>query len=361
MRKIIILIISIFVTIVGTIFVGVYDYKVWFDPLGKNATSITAEYKSYLVGNAIDMNNPDNPSKNTTNKIGLYRLLANYKYSEEPIYHKDTEYFSIDIYKNLFWYINSDLEQEDNHYRYEVFVYNVNYELLRSKFASQSVPGSDTVNNSEYPYLMINFYASDEYNPDEAMIMYTDSTYTKTMYNDETVKGYKLKKSDTITLFDYASNPEEDTKQDKFYVGCMNFYDYSSFIDGTNKELFDDGAYVQIDAVLTIDDEGEEINYKLKAPLLQDEISEFTFDLDKVNAADYQTGFLQSTDTRVTLNSIDIPGVKNYDAWVFGKYLWWHCLIAFFVFGAIMTGFYFTFSYDEKSIKAHKKSKKSKK
>lgn len=359
MRKLIILLISILVTIAGTFLIGVYDYKVWLNPTGKNSTIITTEYKSYLVSNAVDMNNPDNPTKNTTGKIELYRLMANYKYSEEPIYHKETECFTIDIYKNLFWYVNANSETEKNHYRYEVFIYDVNYDLLRSKFASQSVPGSETVNKSSYPYLMVNFYPSEEYNSDEAMIMYTDSTYTKTMYDGETtVKGYKLKNSDTITLFDYNSTPQDNINGDKFYVGCMQFYDYSSFVDSTNKDLFDDGGFIQIDAVLEINDAGETLNYKLKNSLLQDEISEFTFDTDKVNESEYKNGFLQSTDTHEMLNNINIEGVKNYDAWVFSKYLWWHCLIAFFVFGAIMTGFYFTFSYDEKGSNVRKKAKK---
>ena len=181
MRKIIVLSISILVTLVGTLLLGLYDFRVWLAPDGKNATTISTEYRSYVVEEFVDFANNETPLENTKSKIELARLLSNYKYREDPIYHKETEYFTMDIYQNQFWYVNSSYEQEFGHYRYEIFIYDVNYELLRERFGEQSVPGKSTVDSSDYPYLIINFYPNEEYDNSEEFL----KERAKRLYDDK--------------------------------------------------------------------------------------------------------------------------------------------------------------------------------
>lgn len=370
MRKIIILSISILVTLVGTFLLGLYDFKVWLNPAGKNATTITSEYRSYLVENVVDFKNNEAAVDNTKKKIELCRLLSNYKYSEEPIYHNENEYFTIDIYQNQFWYVNSDLKQEFDHYRYEVFVYNVNYSLLRELFKAQSVPGAKTVENADYPYLVLNFYATDEYDASEALFSPAldasgneiDSTAVIKLYDGEKTASRKFGTASDIALFDYTSTPVKDKSGDVFYVSFLGIYDYSSFVGNDdrlfndNRDLFDNGAYIKVDAVLQIEDKGEEINYISNQSLLKDKVSKFTFDTSKISKLDLKTGFKQSSNTEESIKNIKIDGLKTYNAWVVGKYLWWHCLCAFAVLGLIMTGFYFIFTYEEKGQIKKKKS-----
>ena len=372
LKKLIILIISILITVVGTFLLGLYDYKVWLDPNGRNATKMTSEYRSYLVNELIDFKNNETPIQNTKDKIDLSRALSNYKYSKTPIYHNENDVFTIDIYQNQFWYVNSDLEQELDHYRYEVFIYNVNYDLLKSKFKSQSVPSNDTVEKAQYPYFIINFYPNNEFNESEVMMSpkkdsggnEIDTTAPIVLHDGTKVIGQKFNSSNSLALFDYSSNPTKDTNGDVFYVNFLVFYDYSVFVGNNtnlyndNRDLFTDGGYIKIDSILEIEDKGEKINYTLKDSLLTDYIDDFTFDRNKLKNKELIDGFTTSSNSGQMFRNIKIEGVKTYDQWIIGRYLWWHCLCCFIVLGVVMTGFYFIFSYEEKGKsrkKGHKK------
>ena len=375
MRKIIVLSISILVTLVGTFLLGLYDFKVWLSPNGKNATTITSEYRSYVVEEFVDFANNETPLQNTLSKIELGRLLSNYKFGEEPIYHKETEYFTIDIYQNQFWYVNSSYEQELEHYRYEVFIYNVNYELLRERFGEQSVPGKSTVDSADYPYFIINFYPNEEYDESEALISpkvdssgnEIDSTIPIKLYNDEKLIGTKFNSSTSIALFDYSSNPTKQDNGEVFRVNSLSLYDYSTIVGGDstyyndNRDLFDNGGYVKVDAVLTVDDKGTKFNYTLSESIIKDKVEAFTLDTSKISSIEFKDGFQTSSNAGETIKNIKIDGVKTYNSWIVGKYLWWHCLIAFAVLGLVMTGFYFIFTYEEKGNSKKKSQKRKKK
>ena len=372
MKKIILLSISILVTLVGTILLGIYDFKVWLAPTGKNGPTITSEYRSYLVSEIIDFKNNESAVQNTKDKIELSRLLSNYKYSVEPIYHNENEIFTIDIYQNQFWHLNSDFEQEYDHYRYEIFIYDVNYELLKEKFKTQSLPSIETIDAADYPYFVFNFYATDEYKDEEAM-MYPkkgsngeelDSTSVIKLYDDTKLTALKFGETNAITLFDYSSTPTKNKNGDVFSVNYIQMYDYSSFVGDNdtlyydNRDLFDNGAYLKIDAVMEVNDGDEVISYALKDGLLKDKVEDFTFDKTKISSIEFKDGFTTTSNTNDMIRSIKIEGVKTFNAWITGKYLWWHCLCAFLVLGAIMTGFYFIFSYEEKGKSKRKLKKK---
>lgn len=372
MKRIIILSISILVTLVGTFLLGLYDFKVWLNPSGKNATTITTEYRAYLVQEMVDFKNNETPIQNTESKIDLYRVLSNYKYTDEPIYHNENEYFTIDIYQNQFWYVNSDLERELEHFRYEIFVYNVNYDLLKTKFKGQTVPGKATVDNAEYPYLVINFYPNDSYNVDEALSSpkvdsngdEIDTTAPIHLYDGTKMTARKFGAANEISLFDYSSTPSKDKSGDVFNVNFLAVYDYSNFIGNDNRlyndnrDLFNNGCYLKVDAVLSINDNGTELNYTLSDSLLKDKVDKFTLDTKEITNIKMKEGFTTSSNSGETITNVKIEGVKTYNAWVIGKYLWWHCLIAFLIISLVMTGFYFIFTYEEKGKINKKKHKR---
>ena len=373
MRKIIVLSISILVTLVGTFLLGLYDFNVWLNPNGKNSTKMISEYRSYLVQEVIDFGNNETPLENTKEKIDLNRVLSNYKYSEEPIYHNENDCFTIDIYLNQFWHANSSTNEiEYDHIRYEVFIYNVNYDLLKEKFSEQSLPGKKNVATAQYPYFVINFYPNNEYNTEEAMKSpkvdssgnEIDTTAPIILYDGEKLQGCKFGSSTTLRLFDYSSTPIKNMNNEEFEVNFLAIYDYSTFVGNDdylyndNRDLFTDGAYVKVDAVLEINDKGETFNYVLKEGLLEDKVDGFTFDTTNISDNDYHDGFVQSSSVGDTIKNVQMEGVKSYNSWVVGKYLWWHCLCAFAVLGLIMTGFYFIFTYEEKGKIKKKKSYK---
>ena len=375
MRKIIVLSISILVTLVGTFLLGLYDFNVWLNPNGKNSTKMISEYRSYLVQEVIDFGNNETPLENTKEKIDLNRVLSNYKYSEEPIYHNESDCFTIDIYLNQFWHANSSTNEiEYDHLRYEIFIYNVNYDLLKEKFSEQSLPGKKNVAAAQYPYFVINFYPNDEYNAEEAMKSpkvdsggnEIDTTAPIILYDGEKLQGCKFGSNTTLRLFDYSSTPVKNMNNEEFEVNFLAIYDYSTFVGNDdylyndNRDLFTDGAYVKVDAVLEINDKGETFNYVLKDGLLEDKVEGFTFDTTNISDNDYHDGFVQSSSVGDTIKNVQMEGVKSYNSWVVGKYLWWHCLCAFAVLALVMTGFYFIFTYEEKG-KMKKKSKKRKK
>ena len=363
MRKLIILIISIVMTLAGTAIIGVYDYNVWYNPTGKNATQLTSDYKTYLIEKTVEIEGKTDIEK-TESRIKLYRQLENYLYSEEPIFvetvsRDNINLFKIAVYKNVFWKINSDNETEFDHYRYEVFIYDVNYTEIKNLFKQMRVPEDDKiVDEAEDPQFIVNFYPTADYDVEDALITDTDRnvTYKTELYDGETIMGYTMSSASSLNLFDYSSTPQKNEDDEVYYVRTFVVYDYTYT---ENVSLFDEG-FIQIDALLETNQE-EKKNYILEESLLKTKVNGFTFERDEINTNDYLQGFISNNDIRETLNNVDIEGVLSYDGWVFTRYLWWQCLIAFVVCGLLMTGFYFTFTYEEKGTTKSKRKNLSKK
>lgn len=363
MRKLIILIISIVITLIGTAVIGVYDYNVWYNPEGKNSTQLQGDYKTYLIEKTVEIEGKTDIEK-TESRISLYRKLENYLYSSEPIFEQVKEYkgqelFKVVVYKNIFWKFNGT-EKELDHYRYEVFLYNVNYTAIKNMFKEMSVPEDDTiVDKAEDPKFVVNFYPNADYKAEEALIADTtyNTTYKTTLYDGETMMGYTMSNTTTLNLYDYGSTPQKNENDSVYYVRSFVFYDYT-FSD--NASLFDEG-FLTINALLETNQSNETLYYTLSESLVKEEVEGFTFDSEEIKTEEYNQGFISDEGARKTLNNVDIDGVLSYDGWVFTRYLWWQCLIAFVVFGLLMTGFYFTFTYEEKGTTKIKKKKSNKK
>ena len=193
-----------------------------------------------------------------------------------------------------------------------------------------------------------------------------DTTASIVLYDGEKTASRKFGSSTDLSLFDYSSTPTKGKGGDVFYVNFLAIYDYSSFVGNDdrlfndNRDLFNNGAYVKVDAILQIEDKTEQISYKLNQSLLEDKVEDFTFDAKKISSIDFKDGFKQSSNTESTIKNIKIEGLKTYNSWVVGKYLWWHCLCAFAVLGLVMTGFYFIFTYEEKGKIKKKKTLRKK-
>ena len=369
MRKLIILIISIVMTLVGTTLIGVYDYKVWYNPEGKNATQVTGDYKAYLIEKTVEIKDKTNIEK-TESRIKLFRQLQNYLYSEEPIYceqikNGNVDLFKVAVYKNIFWKVNQQNEKEFDHYRYEVFIYGVNYTEIKNMFKEMSVPEDDTIVDKAYdPKFVINFYPNADYDKDEALIVQKsgDLTYPE-LYDGETLVGYTMQNVLSFNLFDYDSTPQKNEDNNVYHAQSFVFYDYT-YEDNGNTGLFDEG-YMKIDALLEtkkLDESNKGLSYTLEESLVKTKVEGFTFDEDLIKEEDYKRGFISvDGSTREQFNNVKIDGVLSYDGWVFAKYLWWQCLIAFVVCGLLMTGFYFTFTYEEKGTTKRRKNLNHKK
>ena len=365
MRKLIILIISIVITLAGTALIGVYDYNVWYNPEGKNATQLQGDYKSYLIEKTVEIEGKTNTEK-TESRIKLYRQLENYLYSEEPIFEftktlNGEDLFKVSVFKNIFWKLNSSNEKEFDHYRYEVFLYDVNYTAIKNLFKGMTVPEDDSiVDKAEDPQFIVNFFPNADFEEEEALIADStyNATYKTTLYDGETLMGYKMGNTSTLNLYDYGSTPQKNKDDEVYFVRSFIFYDYT-YTD--NSKLFDEG-FIRIDALLQTNQFDETINYKFEESLVEEKVEGFTFDSDEIKEEDYTKGFISDEGSRKVLNNVKIDGVLSYDGWVFAKYLWWQCLIAFIVFGLLMTGFYFTFTYEEKgTTKSRRKRTNNKK
>lgn len=360
-RKIIVLCISIIATIAGTIVLGLYDYNVYYSPTGDNGAVYSYRYKEYIRQNKVDVVNNDDYVNQTREVANLYRLMSGYKIVEEPIYREKVtvdgkDLFYIDVYKSIVEYTPTGSESELRE-AIEVFVYSVDYDAIKNLFMKEDVlPASKSkVEKASYPQLMVNFYPTNELNQEEALIYTSDgATISYTLYNGDIIYGSKLDSSLGFSVYDYNSNPKFDEDNTPYnakylilrdYQSISNISDENDTIDSNNRDRFANGAYVKIDAVIYVD--GAYYSYELTPSTSK--IEDFPFGSKDVDTTGYKDGFAGD------VKSIKIDNLMTYNQYIFKKYVWWQCLIAFFVVGGIMTLFYFTFTYEEKKpLKAKK-------
>lgn len=355
MKKTLALILALIVTLLGTFLLGLYDYNVFYNPDGTNGATYTAAYKTY-ISNKLDKNiiDEEDADKQTEAKI-QYNLLFNGEYySNEPIFKKDVinggkKLFTIIVYKNAVTYVNDSSIV----YRYETYIYGVDYEALKELFMKQPVPQDKTIiENADFPTLVINFYPNEEYNDDEAF--YSDSI---TINGDEEIKRSKFKSTPSFTLCDYGSNPTKDENDEPIKVQYLDTRGYSYLSE--NMDLFRNDAYVKVDAIC----ETDETTYSYQGVLLEEKIEGFNFS-GEVNTEEFNLGYNTSAEAAVVLNNVDIDGVMNYNTWLFAKYVWWQCLICFVILGSFVSLFALVLVTDidnvKKGKKAPNKSKKKK-
>ena len=361
LKKIIILCISIIVTIAGTIFLGYYDYSKYYSPDGDNGAYYSHRYKEYIRQNKVDVVSNNDYVDHSRQVIDLYRLMNSYKLEKAPIYSDKVtvdgkDLFYIDVYRTIVKYTPTGSVSEDRE-AIEVYVYSVDYDAIKDIFMREDVlPASKAkVEKASYPILMVNFYPTDEYNENEALIYTTDgATISLTLFDETKVYGSKLDSPLNFSIYDYNSNPKKTEDDEPYQVKYLILRDYQTIvnasdendtIDYNNRDRFANGAYVTVNAVINVDGE----NYKYDLSPEDNKIDEFDFATKEVEEEGLEEGFDGD------VKKIKIDNLSTYNQYIFKKYVWWQCLIAFVVLGGIMTLFYFTFTYEEP-----KQSKKSK-
>lgn len=361
MKKSLALVLTILVTLIGTALVGVYDYNVYLNPEDINGSTLTSKYKSYLSEKTLELN--EDAGVQTENRIAVFEYFDNEYYNSTPILKEDVklgdkELFTVAVYKNVVKYA-PNAETSEWKYRYDIFVYNVNYELIKNEFLSQPVPEDKTsIEKAGYPTLVINLYPNDSYDDSESFYYSTTSIVNKIELSGGEIFSSKFNGYASLSLSDYGSTPEynEDDNKNKipFNVNFKSIIGYPTNSD--NITLFEDDAYIKIEAV----SETGEVNYGLEEPLYKGKVEGFNFN-DDIDTDNYKLGCNTSASVREKLNNVDIKGVLTYDMWVFTRYIWWHCLIALVVVGLLSGGFFYALTVDTANKKVSKPNNKNKK
>ena len=357
-RKIVVLCISIIVPILGAVALGVYDFKIYYSATGNNADKYQGKYKEYVSSEIVDVSTKEYV-KQTQQKIDLYRLVHGYYCSDEPVYSKTisvdgVDLFIIDVYKDIVVYAK-DSNTSENHYGFDVYIYSVDYEALKNVFNDPDVLPNNKklVQDAAFPTIGINFFPNEEYNDEEALIYTSDgASISFTLFNGDRVYSKQLSTSLSYSIYDYNSNPKFNANNSNYpyqvqyliindYMSIVNISDDNNAVETDNRDRFDDGGYITINAFLNSN--GSYYQYDLTPE--DNKIENMTLSLDSINLDDYEAGF-QNDITAVRINN-----VLTYNQFIFRRYVWWQCLIAIALLGAIMTGFYFIFTYDDKKDK----------
>lgn len=362
MKKSLALVLTILVTLIGTALVGIYDYNIYLNPEDKNGGTLTSKYKSYLSEKTLEIN--DDLSVQTESRISVFEYFDNEYYNSTPILKQDVKLgdknvFTVAVYKNVIKYApNADTSEWK--YRYDVFVYNVDYEAIKEEFLSQPIPEDKTsIEKAGFPTLVINIYPNDSYDDSESFYYSATSVVNKIELSSGEIFSSKFNGYASLTMNDFNSKPqykedEESETKTPFNVNFKSIIGYPT--NSENITLFDDSAYLKIEAI----SETSEVNYGLEEPLFKGKVEGFNFN-DDINLDNYKEGCNTSSVVREKLNNVDIKGVMNYDAWIFARYIWWHCLIALVVIGLLSGGFFYALTVDTNTKKVVKPSNKKKK
>ena len=153
-----------------------------------------------------------------------------------------------------------------------------------------------------------------------------------------------------VTFFFHSENLITWSKSVKYlllrdYQSITNISDENDTIDSNNRARFANGAYITVDAIISVDG----ANYDYDLTPTTNKIENFPFASKDLDLTSYKEGFYGD------VKKIKIDNLLTYNQYIFKKYVWWQCLIALFVLGGIMTLFYFTFTYEEKKPLKNKK------
>lgn len=365
MNKKLALILSILITLVGTVLLYVYDYNIYYNPEHKNAEELTSEYKSYLVNKTFKIE--DEAIKQTEAKIELNEKFSTDYYSETPIVDEEVlgknnqKLYKIKIYRDVVKY-NPNVDTVEYKFRYNTYIYDVDYDAIKQLFKNQDLPqDKEIIENAGMPIFYVNFYPNSEINDEESFYYKPTSEIDNiTLNNGEKINRVQMNSLPSITLYDYTSNPSTDKNNTPYNVKYLSLSAYPTYSD--NYDLFNDGGVIKIDLVAKTTDGRNTVNYLLEEDqyIYEKEIKEFDF-FEEIKFEDYKVGYNTSSSVRDVLNNVDIEGVKGYDAWIFGKYIWWQCLICLVVLGAIVGGFFYALTVDTTNKKNIKKIKTAKK
>ena len=165
---------SLLVTLIGTFLLGLYAFKIYYNPDQPNGQNAVVKYKEYVVDKTFVPD--DDLVAQTEKKIELDEVFRNEYYSREPIFKKDVysadnkdKLYTISIYKDVVKYTpNTDVSEYK--YRFNTYIYDVNYEKIKDLFVSQDIPqDKNIIKNAGFPKFLINFYPNVDLNDEESL------------------------------------------------------------------------------------------------------------------------------------------------------------------------------------------------
>lgn len=322
MKKIIILVIAIILPLVGAFMIGWYGVAVRYEP--EQNTSVASLFKSYLNKGVIT----------SEGRIENYRQFENYYYDENPLYLETIEneagndLFTLVIYRAYYYYQPSADAELEEKAKFEVFIYNVNYNLVKDYFT-----------------------LDDRTIIDEAKMPKFSITFTPT--NGKDPFTVKLTTASDVMIQDYNSIPEWADK-----LETTRNYVQSSIIRFTQTpELakFSSDANIKVTATLEITGtDATTTTLPTDKPLAEIYLSDFESDIEDVDTTTYVKGFRDPSVVQTFKNA-------GYYPWLLGKYLWWQGLIAIFLVGLVTGTFYLVWTAEDQKAKTSTKIVKKRK
>ena len=322
MKKIIILIIAIILPLVGAFMIGWYGVAVRYEP--ETNTTVASKFKASLNSGIIT----------SEGRIKNYRQFENYYYDEEPLYLetiKNTagnDMFTLAIYRAYYYYqpsADADLEEK---IKFEVFVYNVNYNLVKDYF---TLDDRTIIDEADMPKFTI--------------------TFTPT--NGKDAFTVTLSTASDVMIQDYNAIPEwaDDEETTRNYV-------QSSIIRITQQTAltsFSSDANIKVDATLVVTNtDSTTTTLTSDTSLTEFYLEDFESDIDDVDTSNYLKGYREAS-------VVDTYKNAGYYKWLFLKYLWWEGLIAIVLVGLVTSTFYIVWTAEEQKSKAINMKKANKK
>ena len=319
MKNIIILIISILITLIAAVAISLYGVNYRYVPSAN--TTVWSEFRSDMNRGIVDCEG----------RIKNYRKMENYYYEEEPILKKDINneegkrILTVAVYRNLCIYKPTANVEEKLKTLFEVFVYNVNYDLVKSYFKLDDM---EIIEKAEMPTFTV--------------------TFTPTNGKEEFT--IELRNRSNVVIPDYDSVPEyaNETTKTRNYVQSNVFREYET----TNTlSTFSDDANITIKASISVTN-ADKTTTSIEAdkPIAEEYIADFNHKGEEMDEKQLNVGYRESSVDATYKNA-------GYYKWLVKHYLWWEALIAFLLTGVITGTFYLVYVSEENSKKTKKKRK----
>ena len=325
-KKIIIIVLSILIPILGGIGIVLYGVNIRYAP--DVNTDVSGDFVHTLNKGVITCEG----------RIKNYRLMENYYYSSDPLLKKDylndngERLFTLEIYRNLCAYQPSAQVEKTWKCLFEIFLYNIDYELIKEYFYLDDMKVIDDAGNPTFTIKFVPTNGKD--------------SFTLTLSN----RG-------NVMIPDYDSNPEyaDASSKTKNYLQSMIIREYEKT---ATFDTFSNDANIELSAYYTItntDNTTTEL-HPTKNAIVSDYISDFRHKGEEFSIDDFLPGFRQPSVSDTYRNA-------GYYKWLFWHYLWWEFLIGVVLIG-IMTVTFDVLYFDKqnkKQLENKKTNKKAKK
>lgn len=319
MKKIVVLIISILIPLIAAVAVSLYSVNRY---LPSANTEMVSKFYSYINEGIIT----------SEGRIETYRKMENYYYEKDPILKKDIldedgeRILTLAVYRNLCIYQPKADVDPTLKTLFEVFVYNVNYDIVKSYFKLDNM---SIIEEADMPVFTV--------------------TFAPTNGKDEF--SIELKNRSNVVIPDFASTPEyaDNETKTRNYVQSNVFREYET---SNTLSTFSNDANIKITATLTIvNDDSSTTTIDADRDIVNEYIADFNHKGEEIDEATLEVGFRESGVDDTYKNA-------GYFKWLLAHYLWWQALIAFGLTGIITGTFYLVFTAEEVNKKNYKKKRK---